>query len=85
MHQPQQDLTNLITDKTAFQEINPLSGLLRRLYHPDEDCDESDCDELVCLECGAPLETVFGSLPLEVQCTACSTIFILRHLLSSVT
>ena len=81
MRQPPPDLDQLI-DNDA-EPSNKLSELMRRLYKPEEDCDEGDCAELTCRACGSMLETVFGSLPLEVQCTECHTKYILRELLST--
>lgn len=84
MRSPQPTLSKLINDKTDPEVTNPLSELMRKLYHPEEECDEADCEDLTCPDCGSVLETVFGSLPLEVQCIVCSKVFILRELLSSV-
>ena len=83
MRSPQPTLSKLIADKSEPEAINPLSELMRRLYKPEDDCDEDDCEDLTCPDCGSTLETVFGSLPLEVQCTACSKMFVLRTLLSA--
>ena len=50
----------------------------------DDDCeeDEDDCDEVVsCPECEGALTTVFGSLPLEVECADCKGTYKLRDLI----
>ena len=50
----------------------------------EEDCpdEENDCDEVVaCPECEGTLSTVFGSLPLEVECSECGQKYKLRDLL----
>jgi hypothetical protein len=46
-----------------------------------EDCkNDPDCDEILSPCCKSVLETVFGSLPLQVVCRACSKSYLLRDL-----
>jgi uncharacterized protein (UPF0212 family) len=59
-----------------------VSEFLSRLYRNKEDCIEDDCEEVVCPECKGMLETVFGSLPLQVKCKSCGSVYILREILS---
>lgn len=46
-----------------------------------EDCkNDPDCDEILSPCCASVLETVFGSLPLQVVCVSCKKSYLLRDL-----
>lgn len=83
MRQPPPDLNSLIENSPTAEktEDNKLSEFMRLLAHPEEECPDEDCEDLLCPACDSTFEIVFGSLPLEVQCTECSKVFILRELL----
>ena len=49
----------------------------------DKDCPQPDCDKLVSPCCSVAVTVVFGSIPLEVQCSACGTTFFLKKLITS--
>lgn len=68
------DFTNASTPSPIQQFMKKLAG-----KPCDEDPDE-DCSEIKSPCCQADLKTVFGTLPLEVSCTACSKTFLLRDL-----
>lgn len=44
--------------------------------------DDEDCTDLLSDCCSAILTTVFGSLPLEVECIECGERYILREVIS---
>ena len=45
----------------------------------DENCE--GCESLVSPCCNAVVSTVFGSCPLEVKCSSCNKVFLLKNLL----
>lgn len=40
---------------------------------PDQDCleEDDDCRDILSLCCGAPIQTVFGTLPVMAKCLEC--------------
>ena len=50
----------------------------------DEPCDDTidDCQDLLSPCCNFALDTVFGTLPLEVVCLSCNKSYILHDLLN---
>ena len=59
-----------------------ISEFFKLLYRKPEDCEDDDCDEVVCPDCKGALATVFGTLPLEVRCKVCKKKFTLREILT---
>ena len=43
---------------------------------------EDDCTDLLSTCCGAILTTVFGTLPLQVECSICKQCYLLREVIS---
>ena len=41
-----------------------------------------DCPDLLSSCCGAILSTVFGTLPLQVECVVCKQIYLLKDVIS---
>lgn len=76
------DIDTLVKDKSDASSKDIISEFMRRLYNPEEDCKDDDCDELTCPKCKGVLQTVFGSLPLEVECVECKNKYVLKQLLS---
>jgi DNA-directed RNA polymerase subunit RPC12/RpoP len=61
--------------------VNPLKDLFEMMKKAgDEDCE--DCEELTCSGCGGKLDTIFGTLPLEVECKSCGSKYLLFKLLA---
>lgn len=68
---------------------DPLPGRVEDLVDPRSklaeffkilrDCPEP-CGEIQCPNCAGEVETVFGSLPLQVVCKNCKTVSLLRNL-----
>jgi len=56
-----------------------MSDLYRRIKK--DPCLEEDCSEVVSPCCGVVVDMVFGSLPLEVQCSVCGKTYVLRNLI----
>ena len=64
------------------EDLDKLLSVMKK----SEDCPEEDeeCKELTCPECGEkPLHTVFGTLPLQVKCSACSGLFFLKEIITA--
>jgi len=50
---------------------------------PDENCPEDvdDCSDVVSSCCGAVVDTIFGTLPLQVKCRECGELYMLGELM----
>lgn len=59
--------------------VDPRSKLAE-FFKVLKDCPEP-CGEIQCPNCSGEVETVFGSLPLQVICKNCRTVSLLRNLL----
>ena len=55
------------------------SDFFRKLY--SEDCPEEDCEELTSPCCSKKLNTVFGTIPVQVRCELCKNTFLLKEIL----
>lgn len=78
------DLDKVVETNTdpETEMAKKLSEFLRLFYKKDEDCKDDDCEDVTCPTCKGPLETVFGSLPLQVKCKSCSAVYLLREILT---
>ena len=78
------DLLEKLSEKEIKEAQSKISEFMSHLYKSEEDCKDDDCEELNCPECQGQLESVFGTLPLQVECKSCKRKFVLRELLSGV-
>lgn len=65
-------------------KINEFFQLLLKSKQTDKSpCPDSDedCSDLLSSCCDAILSTVFGTLPLEVECSACKKLYFLRDII----
>ncbi len=79
---PFKKLEDVAADKSLPEVKSSLAEFMSRMYNPEDECEVKDCDEVTCPECKGALKTVFGTIPLEVCCSQCDQVFILRLLLS---
>jgi len=74
--------TTVGTDPAKKEKVEEFAGLMNRAAKQDEDCPEEDedCNEMLSPCCRAKIKSVFGSLPLVIECTECKK----KHLLADV-
>ena len=79
------NLESLLGRSEETSEFFQLLNRARSRQGSEEPCPEGeDCSEMLSECCGAILSTVFGTLPLEVECAECGRKYVLRELLSSI-
>ena len=61
------------------EKVQEFFNLFKRANEPCPP--EDDCGDLLSSCCGSILSTVFGTLPLEVECTSCGKVFLLKEVL----
>ena len=60
-----------------------LFGQVKRAEFENEPCPEGmDCSDLLSNCCESILTTVFGTLPLEVECSSCGKRYLLKEVIS---
>ena len=89
----QEDLEELINSDTSSKgKVQELMNLLKKARKTkespksDEDCpdpDEDDCRDILSPCCGAPIRTVFGTLPVDAECQECGGIHRLSQLVAA--
>lgn len=68
--------------KLESNEINEnISRFGKLMDKAKKPCPEDDCAEVLSPCCGGILTTVFGTLPLLVQCLDCKKLYVFRDLL----
>lgn len=81
-----ENLKNL--NKEKVQELFELFQRAKQSKSEEEDqdkgdpCveDEDDCDEVRSPCCSAQMETIFGTLPLEIKCLECGKVHLMRDI-----
>lgn len=65
------------------KSISKFFDLLNKSNTQEEPCkdDEEDCTDILSPCCTSTLTTVFGTIPLKVECKNCGKLYILRELL----
>jgi hypothetical protein len=83
-----EEIESLLGKKSENPEenskINEFFQLLLKSKQPSGDpCPDSDddCSDLLSSCCDAILTTVFGTLPLEVECSSCKKLYFLKDIL----
>jgi len=89
----QQSFDEIISSDDSSQgKIRELMHLLRRVRRlkqkssAEEDCPEpgdDDCRDLLSPCCDEPIRTVFGTLPVEAECSKCKERYSLRRLVAA--
>jgi hypothetical protein len=73
------DTSSTIDDMFRASSIDGVSKLLDLIKKFESDCD--DCDSVKSPCCNEVVTYVFGSMPLDVKCTACNKEYSLRSIL----
>jgi len=86
MTSPFSNLETIIEENSPPKEEirSSIKTFFNKLTGQDEDCLEDDCDELLSPCCQAKLHTIFGTLPLEVKCEKCESIYKLSDLVKEI-
>jgi len=74
----------LLKEQKANSKLSELFDKMKKARDCDEN-DEEDCGDLLSPCCNSQFQTVFGSIPLMVECLNCHQKFMLKQLMDTVT